>query len=87
MKPNELIAKLKPTVKECCGVYMIYSITTERAYIGQSVNIKNRLRDHKSVLKKGKHTNTHLQHIYNKYGLDTLVFIPLEACSREELTK
>lgn len=47
------------------GIYII-SIGF-KCYIGQSVNIQNRIADHKKSLKAGRHKNPHLQNLYNKY--------------------
>lgn len=47
------------------GVYKI--IINEKAYVGSSINIKLRWRQHKSDLKCNRHNNPHLQAAYNKY--------------------
>jgi group I intron endonuclease len=41
---------------------------TSRVYIGQSVNIRERILSHLSSLKGNRHPNKFLQRAYNKYG-------------------
>jgi group I intron endonuclease len=65
----------------------IYSITSpsNKMYIGQSINVERRLQTHKSMLRRGNHTNTRLQGACNKYGLDNLVFKLVECCEKDTL--
>jgi group I intron endonuclease len=60
------------------GIYLISCLANQRAYVGQSVNVKSRLGAHQSRLKRGNHPNEYLQNAYNKYGVDMFVFKPLE---------
>ena len=60
------------------GIYLIFCLANQRAYVGQSVNVKSRLGAHQSRLRGGKHPNDYLQNAYNKYGVDMFVFKPLE---------
>lgn len=62
---------------------MILCIPNNRAYIGQSKNIKRRWNEHYSMLKHNKHTNAHLQNCYNKYGKTSLFFTILESCTKD----
>ena len=62
------------------GVYIIKNTIDERVYIGSSVNIRERWREHKRELLKCNHQNTHLQNFVNKYGIDVLIFEILENC-------
>ncbi len=65
------------------GIYKIQSlIEPEKFYIGSSVNIQSRKRQHFSMLKMNKHDATYLQNYYNKYGKDCLVFHIIEECSQ-----
>jgi group I intron endonuclease len=54
-----------------CGVYVIRCETTGNEYIGASVNIVKRVREHFYRLEKGVHRNRRLQHAYNDYGKDS----------------
>jgi len=70
----------------CSGIYKIVSIYfPNRVYIGSAVNLSRRIRDHKSCLKVNKHANKKLQHHYNKYGQDDLIFSVIEFTSKEKL--
>lgn len=54
-------------------------------YIGQSINVERRLQTHKSMLRRGSHTNIRLQGACNKYGLDSLIFKLVECCEKNML--
>ena len=60
------------------GIYLIFCLANQRAYIGQSVNVKKRIASHQASLKRGNHDNDYLQKAYNKYNVDMFVFKPLE---------
>lgn len=59
-------------------IYKISFTGCDRVYIGQSVNIKNRIKYHKTELKRGTHGNLKLQRAYNKYGADSMRIVYLE---------
>jgi len=48
-----------------CGIYLI-KIGKYR-YVGQSINIRKRISQHKRRLKQGKHCNNYMQNVYNKH--------------------
>lgn len=58
------------------GLYRIVCTVTGSTYIGSSVRIPYRLRQHRSDLRLGKHDNPKLQNAWNKYGADAFVFEP-----------
>jgi group I intron endonuclease len=62
------------------GVYEIVNTTNGHRYVGSSVNVTNRLYEHRNRLMRGVHTNKHLQGAWNKYGKDNFVFRPLLYC-------
>lgn len=66
--------------EKICGIYGIRHKESKRIYVGQSVNISNRFKEHKSDLRNNKHCNDFLQHSWNKYGGDAFEFIVLEEC-------
>lgn len=68
------------------GVYQIYNTETGKRYIGSSINIEERLKQHRRKLKSNKHCNQHLQNAWNKYA-EYLVFEPLEYCEPDECLK
>lgn len=51
-------------------------------YIGSSVNFNERKIRHKHLLKKNIHKNVHLQRLYNKYGVENMVFELIEVLTR-----
>lgn len=67
------------------GIYIIECIGNNKKYIGSSINVDTRLKQHKSKLKKNKHDNPYLQNSYNKYGLSLFIFKSLENCLEPEL--
>ena len=69
------------------GIYLIRNTVTEKVYVGQSLNIKNRLYVHKAYLRNSNHPNEHLQRAFSKYGEDKFVFQVLEFCGAESLNE
>ena len=68
------------------AIYKIQSVAfPEKEYIGSSVDIKKRWRDHLRDLKLSKHQNPKIQRHYDKYGKDDFVFIIIEPCFPEFL--
>jgi len=66
------------------GVYEILNILDSKMYIGSSVDLPKRKRDHLRELKNNIHTNGRLQNAFNKYGLKNFVFSILEFVSDRE---
>jgi group I intron endonuclease len=64
-----------------CGVYKISS-PSGKCYVGSSVRIRKRWRDHKRQLELGIHHCIGLQAACNKYGIDKLVFEVIEKCEK-----
>lgn len=64
-----------------CGIYSITSKHNGKKYIGQSINIYKRWKDHLRLLKKNKHHSQYLQNHYNKYSIKDLTFEVLEEVS------
>lgn len=60
------------------GIYKIYLGEPDIFYIGQSLNIEERVGQHKSLLKRNKHYNYKLQNTYNllKVFEHTIEYIP-----------
>lgn len=58
----------------------IYAITHEsgKAYIGSSVNFQKRWNEHKRRLRRGIHTNQHLQRAWALYGESAFEFVICE---------
>src|SRR5690606_29016181 len=60
-------------------------LNSNKIYIGQSVNLKGRILNHKAQLKNNAHYNSHLQRSYNKHGIDNFKFEIIEHCEENEL--
>lgn len=69
------------------GIYMIKNKRNGKVYIGQTVGLARRKRNHFSSLQRNVHSNFYLQNAYNKYGEIVLDFIVLERCPPENLDK
>lgn len=68
-----------------CGIYKLVFNGTTKSYIGQSLNIESRYRDHVYFLNKGLHS-AKLQSAYNMYGLPTFEIVEdCDGCNSEEL--
>lgn len=50
------------------GIYKITNTATNKVYIGSSINLNNRRREHFRRLEEGTHKNSKLQNSYNKHG-------------------
>lgn len=55
------------------GIYEIKCLATNKIYIGSSISIKKRIKDHVYSLKGNRHCNTILQNAWNKYGENTFI--------------
>ena len=55
------------------GIYSIYCKATDKYYVGQSLDIEERLKYHLSRLRNNKHKNELLQSDFNKYGEDAFI--------------
>lgn len=73
---------------DVCGIYKIVNRATNQCYVGQSQRCKKRLKEHFRLLRWNKHTNSHLQNSYNKYGAENFYGeIEAECESLEELDR
>jgi len=71
--------------KRLCGIYLIRNIRNGKVYIGSSLHMKNRWRDHRYDLKRNNHDSLHLQASWNKYGRDNFEFSIVELCPEDSL--
>ena len=65
-----------------CGIYLITHIASGRGYVGQSVDIESRFRDH--LAGRG---SVKLSRALKKYGPEAFEFRVLFVCDREELNR
>lgn len=70
-----------------CGIYAIENLVNGKIYIGQSVDINKRFREHKHHLGSSNHCNRYLQSAWNKYGSANFTFKILEDCSESKLNE
>ncbi len=69
-----------------CGIYCIENKVNEKKYIGQSINIEDRIKHHKADLRhEGTDHSIYFSNAWNKYGEDNFIFYILEECDRDEL--
>lgn len=68
-----------------CGVYKITNKVNGKVYIGQSISLKVRWKEHMNSLKRGDSHSILLQRAWNKYGQDNFSFEILELCTEDML--
>lgn len=70
------------------GIYKITNLINGKIYIGQSVDINKRWRQHKRNSQiKGREYDKYLYRAFRKYGLENFSFEVIEECSRELLNE
>lgn len=69
---------VKSKLKKSSGIYLISCSETDKVYIGETVNLSQRIQKHFSFLRHKKHTNPILQNVFNKYGEETFSVEVLE---------
>lgn len=56
------------------GIYTILNTSTNSIYIGQSIDVIQRIRKHKAALRANRHDSPSLQENWNKHGESVFVF-------------
>jgi group I intron endonuclease len=59
-------------------IYKIRNVVNDKFYVGSTNNTKVRFKNHRRLLRKGKHHCKHLQAAWNKYGEDCFKFEVVE---------
>lgn len=65
-------------MEKIIGIYKILNKINNKFYIGSSINIRKRFKEHERCLKLGIHSNKHLQSAWDKYGSNNFEFIIIE---------
>jgi group I intron endonuclease len=60
------------------GIYLITCSATGGRYVGASLDIEERWRQHRGMLRAGEHHAARLQAAYDEHGLASLVFSVIE---------
>lgn len=63
-----------PYSNDFAGIYKLTNKATGLCYVGQSQNVKKRIKDHFRLLRWNRHPNKKLQNAYNEYGQENFVF-------------
>lgn len=63
------------------GIYRIRNLVNGKCYIGKSVDIYHRFKEHR----EGRRSSAILQRAFNKYGLENFSFEIIEECNKEDL--
>ena len=69
------------------GVYQIYNTVNGKRYIGSSIHIEQRFKEHLRNLRSNKHVNAHLQSAWNKYGEHSFILEEIELCEPDQCLK
>lgn len=69
------------------GVYKIINLQNGKFYIGSSIELDDRFKNHLHELRKNIHKNRYLQNSFNKYGESSFIFHILEYCSPKRALK
>ena len=69
------------------GIYKIKNIVTGKIYIGSSINIEYRIKQHFKCLKGNYHKNNHLQLSFNKHKEESFIWELILECNKNELLK
>ena len=64
------------------GIYLIENKITKKQYIGQSIHIEKRIKQHQH---KRDLNNSYLENSIKKYGWENFTWTILHKCSKEEL--
>lgn len=69
------------------GIYLIVNVLSGKTYVGQSITVKSRMLGHFALLRRGVHSNPHLQSAFNLDGEDCFFPCVAEFCEQATLTE
>jgi group I intron endonuclease len=67
------------------GIYRLVNTVTGKSYVGSSVNLRSREKQHRRTLEAGNHHSSKVRRSCAKHGPDAFTFEVLERCLRESL--
>jgi len=79
------MAIIEKITQEDSGIYRITNLSNNKVYIGSSLNITRRIKDHLYKLGLGKHHSVLLQRAWDKYGWEYFDIDILESCDKNLL--
>lgn len=62
------------------GIYLIKNLVNNKLYVGKACYLRQRINNHKYLLRHKKHVNTYLQNAWNKYNEENFEFSIIEYC-------
>ena len=71
-------------IPECAGIYVLLCTVTNKPYVGRSVNLKNRFKEHNKPDTR-RYNGLKLAYAKEKYGQDSFLFYIIETCEENEL--
>jgi len=69
------------------GIYQIRNTINNKKYIGKSIHIEKRTKQHFQALRSGRHLNQRLQKEFDYYGKNSFVVDVLRECHRDLLER
>lgn len=70
------------------GIYIIRNIVNNKVYIGQSIDIERRWKEHKRKYQyENERKNSYLYNAIYKYGIESFSFDILEECDKDKLNE
>ena len=69
------------------GIYKITNLINHKIYIGQSVNIEQRWKEHRKLMNSQRCKHFPLYRAFNKYGIENFSFKIIRQCSKKELNQ
>jgi len=70
-----------------CGIYKYQNLINNKIYIGKTIDIAQRKRDHRSDASNPKRDNCIFHKALRKYGEENFSFEIVEECSKQELNE